>query len=114
MIRPDVAKWGQTIDQLRELALRAPHPRTRERFLALYLIARGQTNATLWAAQIGRADETVLGWVHQYNQSGPTALTYRHTGGSAPFLHRNERRNSSTRLRPPIRSRTACPEAVGL
>lgn len=65
MIRPDVAKWGQTADDLRRLAVEAPHPRTRERFLALCMIASNQTNATLWAARTGRDDESVLGWVHR-------------------------------------------------
>jgi len=46
MIRPDTAKWNQTLDDLRRLATGPVHPRTRERFLALYQIATQQTNAT--------------------------------------------------------------------
>ena len=84
MIRPDVSKWGQTTDDVRRLATASPHVRTRERFLALFMIASGQSNATLWAARIGRCDECVLSWVHTYNACGPDAMTYRRTGGHAP------------------------------
>lgn len=86
MVRPDTAKWNQKPDDLRRLSTAASHPRTRERFLALYMIASGQTNATRWAATIGREDESVINWVHKYNAGGPDALTYRRTGGSAPLL----------------------------
>jgi hypothetical protein len=91
MIRPDTAKWGLTTDDLRRLATESAHPRTRERFLALYQIAMCQTNATLWAENIGRCDECVMGWVHCFNERGPEAMIYRRTGGSAPLLHRRKR-----------------------
>lgn len=84
MVRPDTAKWNQTPDDLRRLA--TDSPRTRERFLALYMITSEQTNATRWAAAIGREDESVINWVHMYNDGGPEALTYRRTGGHAPLL----------------------------
>ena len=38
MVRPDVAKWGQSLSDLRRLSVEAEHPRTRERFLALFMI----------------------------------------------------------------------------
>ena len=90
MIRPDTTAWNQTPDDLRRLATESEHPRTRERFLALFQIATGQTNATQWAAVIGRCDECILKWVHTYNQRGPDALTYRRTGGNAPLLRRRK------------------------
>src|SRR4051795_9298943 len=40
MLRVDHARWDQTPADLRELAMSAPHPRTRERFLALYEITQ--------------------------------------------------------------------------
>jgi len=89
MIRPNVAKWEQTVDDLRTLAVESEHRRTRERFQALYMIGSGQTNATAWAMEIGRNDETVLRWLHTYNRAGPEALIYRRTGGRPPFLARN-------------------------
>ena len=86
MIRPATIKWQQTLDDLRRLATQSAHVRTRERFLALYQIATGQTNATQWAQQIDRRDECVMGWVHDYNEHGPEAMTYRRTGGASHFL----------------------------
>ena len=61
MVRPDLDTWGHTPDDLRLLAVNAEHPRSRERLPALYMIASQQTNATTWAARIGRAKETVPG-----------------------------------------------------
>ncbi len=81
----EMARWGQTLEDLRRASLEAPHPRTRERLQALYLIASGRFNATTCALHIGRQDETVLGWVHRYNARGPEALAYRRSGGRAPF-----------------------------
>lgn len=86
MLRVDAARWGQSLEDLRQASLQAPHRRSRERFQALYLIASGRYNATTCAAHIGRQDETVLAWVHLYNRKGPDALAYRKTGGSAPLL----------------------------
>jgi hypothetical protein len=89
MIAVEMAKWQQNLEDLRHTALHAPHPRTRERFLALYLIASGQFNATTCAAHLRRQDETVHNWLHLYNQHGPAALNYRHTGGRSPLLPHN-------------------------
>lgn len=86
MVRPDTAKWGQSLADLRQLSVEAEHRRTRERFLALYMIGSQQTNATQWSVEIGRDDDTVIGWVKAYNEHGPDALTYRRTGGRSPFL----------------------------
>jgi len=86
MIKVEMAKWQQTLEDLRLASLSEPHPRSRERFQAVYLIASGQYNATACAAHIGRQDETVLRWVHLYNRDGPDALAYRHTGGRTPLL----------------------------
>jgi hypothetical protein len=88
MLRPDFAKWGQTPEAIRQLSLNAVHPRSRERFQALYLIGTGQTNATRWAQQIKRDDQTVMGWIHDYNAEGPDAVLYKHSGGHPPFLAR--------------------------
>ena len=112
MLQVEMEKWGQTGKDLRRLSLEAPHPRTRERFLALSLIADGSHNATTWAAQYGRQDETVLAWVHTYNQKGPDALTYRRTGG-APLLRPTKPKNSWTPSSTPSQSITDCPGTAG-
>lgn len=89
MVRPDTAKWGQEVADLRRLSLEAEHPRSRERFQALYMIGSQQTNATAWAREIGRNLDTVLSWVHLYNAHGPTALHYRRTGGRVPLFRQS-------------------------
>lgn len=89
MVRPDTAKWGQDIQDLLRLSVESDHPRSRERFLALYLIGSGQTNATEWSGKIGRNSITVIGWVHTYSERGPEAVAYRHTGGRPPLLAKN-------------------------
>ena len=86
MIKPDLAKWGQTLPDLQRLMVEAAHQRSRERFQALYMIASQHSNASAWARQIGRQAQTVIGWVHDYNRAGPPALDYQRSGGRPPFL----------------------------
>lgn len=104
MIRPDVKKWNQTANDLRRLATDSEHPRTRERFLALYMIASEQANATQWAEQTGREDESIMTWVHMYNERGPDAVCYRRSGGRTPLLQpkKSRRWSKSSKPRPPL------------
>jgi hypothetical protein len=113
MVRVELDRWGQSLQDLRHAALHATHPRTRERFQALYLIASGQFNATTCAEHIRRNDETVLGWVHHYNRQGPDALAYRKTGGRAPLLTPSKPNRSSNSSRRPPPTTTDCPDTSG-
>src|SRR3954470_313157 len=85
VIRVDYARWSQTPEGLRSLALSAPDARTRERALALFEITQGRC-ATRVAARTGRHPQTVLAWVHAYNAHGRNALAFRRTGGRRPFF----------------------------
>jgi len=89
MLRVESARWGQTPADLRRLATSAPHPRTRERFLALYEITQ-ESCATRVAERTHRHPQTVLEWLHLYNTRGPEALTYQRTGGRPPFAQRSK------------------------
>lgn len=84
MLRVDHQRWGQTVADLRHLALSAAHSRSRERVLARHEIAEGSC-ATAVAERTGRRAQTVMGWLHAYNQRGPEALTYQRTGGRPPL-----------------------------
>ena len=97
MVRPDFGKWQQTAEDIRRLAIEAEHVRSRERFQALYLIGIGQTNASEWAVTIDRQKQTVLGWVHQYNEKGASSLHYRASGGRQAKLSEAEKKRSLPR-----------------
>ena len=99
MLRVEYARWDQTPADLRELAMSASHPRTRERFLALYEIPQ-ESCATRVAARTRRHPQTVMEWLHLYNTRGPEALAYRRTGGRPPFAPRS-RPASATSSAPP-------------
>lgn len=86
MLKVNTQAWQQTPEQLRQDALNAAHPRTRERFLGLYEITTGKS-ATQVGEATGRNPQTVMEWVHRYNTLGPEALFYRHTGGHPPLCH---------------------------
>src|SRR5215212_2794059 len=83
VLRVDYARWGQTPEDLRHLAVSAPHARTRERALALFDITQHRC-ATQVAGRTGRRAHTVMDWVHAYNAQGPDALVFRRTGGRRP------------------------------
>ena len=107
MLSVDHARWGQTAEDLRRLAMSAPHWRTRERFLALHEITRQRGGATRIALRAGRRPQTVMGWLHVYNAGGPDALVYRRTGGRPPFAPASRpalaRPSASPSAPPPLR-----------
>lgn len=84
MLKVNVEKWSQSAEALRQLALGAEHPRSRERLMGLYEICGGK-NATQVGLKSGRNPQTVMGWVHRYNEKGLEAILYRHTGGHPPL-----------------------------
>jgi transposase len=84
VLHVDHERWDQTPADLRQLALSANHPRSRERFLALHDIAQGRC-ATEAAKRTDRRPHTVMGWLRMYNEHGPAALIYRRTGGRPPL-----------------------------
>src|SRR3954468_7702921 len=100
MLRVDYARWGQTPEHLRHLALSAPHAPTRERALALFDTTQHRA-ATQVAVRTGRRAHTVIGWVHAYNQGGPDALAFRRTGGRRPFFARSAKPTSARSSAPP-------------
>ena len=106
MLRVDHGRWDHTIADLRHLALTAAHPRSRERFLALHEIAQGSC-ATTVAVHTGRRAQTVMGWLHTYNEHGPEALIYQRSGDRPPFVRTSPPRWASRSVphkpKPPVR-----------
>ena len=93
MIRPDFEKWNQSASDMRRLSIEAEHARSRERFQALYLIGSSQKNASQWAKEIKRQKQTVLEWLHSYNELGPDSLNYQHSGGRQAKLSQDEKKS---------------------
>ena len=86
MLTLDIAKWNQTPEDLRVASIQSPHPRSRERYAALYALTQQEQGATEIARSIKRHPQTVIRWIHRYNERGPEELEYTHTGGPAPLL----------------------------
>jgi len=82
-VMPVLQQWDVDVRQVREQVYRAPTPRERERWHALWLLARGWS-----AAQVGEALErdahTIGLWVAAFRDSGPAGLAFEQTGGPPP------------------------------
>jgi transposase len=82
--------WHLSVRQVRERMYRAPTARERERWHALWLLARGWTAAQV-ADALERDAHTIGNWLEAFRQTGPTALTFEQSGGSPPSLSRKSR-----------------------
>jgi transposase len=78
-----LGRWQLGAKAVRERLYRAPTPRERERWHAVWLLARART-----AAQVAEAPErdahTIGDWVEELRQNGPQGLAFEPTGGSPP------------------------------
>ena len=113
MLTVETEKWQQSVQDLYRLSIEAAHPRSRERYQALHQIASGQMNASQWSVRYKRHKQTVMGWVHNYNESGPAGVHYQRSGGRPPFFARSRSRDS---LKPSVttnRSSMDCPAMAG-
>lgn len=78
-----VKRWQLDEAAVREQVYRAPTPRERERWHALWLALRGWPLAQV-AEALGRDPHTVGGWLAAFRRDGPAALAFAHSGGSPP------------------------------
>ena len=76
-------RWQLDKGQVRERMYHAPTPRERERWHALWLLARGWSAARV-AEALERDPHTIGQWVAAFDRSGPAGLAFDHTGGSPP------------------------------
>ena len=79
----ELSRWQLNASAVRARMYRAPTPRERERWHALWLTAQGWS-ATRVAEALGRDPHTVGGWLAAFRRDGPAALVFLHTGGSPP------------------------------
>ena len=76
-------RWQLDVGDVRERMYRAPTPRERERWHALWLLAQGWT-ALASAEALEREPHTIGTWVAAFSDNGPTALSFEQSGGSLP------------------------------
>jgi hypothetical protein len=95
-------RWNRDMRQVREQMDRAPTPRARERWPALWLLARGWPAVQVAAAR-ERDPHPIGAWVAACERSGPAAVAFGHTGGSPPPAPRTPRPS----CRPPSTRRPA-------
>jgi len=78
-----LSRWQIDTAVVRERMYRAPTPRERERWHALWLALQGWPTARV-ATALGRDPHTVGSWVTAFRRDGPGALAFAHSGGSPP------------------------------
>jgi transposase len=78
-----LSRWQLDAAAGRARLYRAPPPRERERWHALWLALQGWSTARV-ATALGRDPHTVGSWLAGFCRDGPAALAFAHTGGSPP------------------------------
>jgi hypothetical protein len=85
-----LARWQLDTRQVRDRMYRAPTPRERERWHALWLLAQGWS-ANKVAELLERDAHTVGAWLAAFDRDGPAALAFEQTGGAPPPSPRTPR-----------------------
>jgi transposase len=83
--------WQLTLDQVRERVYRAPTPRERERWHALWLLARDGSIEQV-AEALGRNERTIADWLQDFQQRGADGVAFEQTGGAPPPSIRSSKR----------------------
>jgi transposase len=76
-------RWQLDERQVRDRMYRAPTPRERERWHAVWLVTRGWS-AIRVAEALERDAHTIGEWLDRFRASGPAGLTFEQTGGPPP------------------------------
>jgi transposase len=83
-------RWKVDERQVRDRMYGAPTARERERWHAIWLVARGWSAARV-AEALERDAHTIGEWLAQFRASGPAGLTFEQTGGPPPPSTRSSR-----------------------
>jgi transposase len=73
-------RWELDARQVRDRMYRAPTPREREHWHALWLLAQGWS-ASKVAEVLERDAHTIGSWLAVFERDGPAALAFEQTGG---------------------------------
>ncbi|MHB0859586.1 MAG: helix-turn-helix domain-containing protein [Anaerolineae bacterium] len=82
--------WKLDLKAVRQRMYRAPTPRERKRWHALWLLSRGWSAAQV-AEALERDAHTMGDWIEDFRQHGPAGLAFEQTGGSPPPSTRRNR-----------------------
>jgi transposase len=91
-MRAMLEHWKLDVKAVRERVYRAPTPRERERWHALWLLARGWSAGQV-AEALERDAHTIGDWVEDFRQKGPAGLAFEQTGGPPPPSTRRNKRS---------------------
>jgi Homeodomain-like domain len=78
-----LTRWQLDVASVRERIYRATSPRERERWHAVWLLARGW-NVTQVAEALARDVHTVGEWAAVFRKQGPAGLMFTQSGGAPP------------------------------
>src|SRR5918995_2421291 len=73
--------WKLDESQVRDRLYQAPTARERERWHAVWLVARGWSAARV-AEGLERDAHTIGGWLAVFRERGPAGLAFEQSGGS--------------------------------
>ena len=85
-------QWQLDLKAVRERMYRAPTPRERERWHAIWLLAHGWSAAQV-AEALDRDAHTIGNWVAAFREQGQAGLAFEQTGGPPPSSTRRSKRN---------------------
>ena len=85
-------QWQLNVSTVRERMYRAPTPRERERWHAIWLLARGWSVGQV-AEALERDAHTLGDWLEDFHEKGPAGLGFEQTGGTPPSSVRSKRLN---------------------
>jgi transposase len=87
-----LGRWQLDVKAGRERMYRAPTPRERERWHALWLLAQGWS-ATQVAEALERDAHTIGDCQAEFREKGPAGLAFEQSGGPPPPSTRLNKRN---------------------
>jgi transposase len=87
-----LGRWQLEVKQVRERVYRAATPRERERWHAIWLLARSWSVEEV-AEALERDVRTIAEWRADFEQQGPAGMSFEQSGGSPPPSVRRNKRN---------------------